>query len=110
MERKMAEEIVEYNGEKGEANYLALATITAAHGSAPREAGTQMIVYPDKSIRGTVGGGPVEYQTIERAIQLIATGESKKYSYEISNEKVAQSGGICGGQVDIFIETIKVND
>ena len=110
MDRKLAEEIVEYNGDKGETEYIALATITTAHGSSPREAGTQMIVYPDKSISGTVGGGPVEYQTIEKAIQLIETGENKKYKYEISNDKVAQSGGICGGQVEIFIETIKIND
>ncbi len=37
---------------------LAIATITSAKGSTPREVGTKMVVLGDGSIHGTIGGGP----------------------------------------------------
>ena len=105
MDKNIVKKIIDYDG-KGE--YLGLATIVASHGSSPREAGTQMVVYPDGSISGTVGGGPVEYETIKKARHLLEKGEDKKYEFDISNEEVAQTGGICGGHVEIFIETINM--
>ena len=41
-------------------NKAILATIIDRKGSAPRGVDTSMIVLPDGSIIGTIGGGPVE--------------------------------------------------
>ncbi|HEY2027646.1 MAG TPA: XdhC family protein, partial [Myxococcales bacterium] len=44
-----------------------LCTVTATARSAPRDAGAKMIVAPDGSILGTIGGGPLEAVVIEEA-------------------------------------------
>ena len=54
--------------ERGEA--AVLVTIIASSGSTPRGAGSRMLVKEDGTIRGTIGGGAVEY----RAIQIARVG------------------------------------
>ena len=39
-------------------------TVTKTAGSAPREAGTQMLVWPDR-IEGTIGGGRLEWDAMK---------------------------------------------
>src|SRR5258705_7611822 len=51
-----------------------LCAVTATWRSAPREAGTKMIVAPDGSIWGRVGGGPLEAVVIQEAVQLLEQG------------------------------------
>src|SRR3954469_10043873 len=50
---------------------FALCTVTATARSAPRDAGAKMLVAPDGSIQGTVGGGPLEAVVIAEAVQLL---------------------------------------
>ncbi|MBM7622506.1 XdhC family protein [Sporohalobacter salinus] len=107
MKKEIIDKIINY---EGEGDYIALATVVSATGSSPRDIGTQMLVYPNGSIEGTVGGGISEAETIEQAEELMQTGKNKKCSFDMSNEEVAKVGGVCGGQVEIFIETIKVDD
>ena len=47
--------------------------VTAAKGSAPRGAGTAMVVWDD-GFAGTIGGGQLEYQTMARVRTLLADG------------------------------------
>ena len=49
-------------------NEAMLLTIFEKRGSAPRGVGTSMLVLPDSTIYGTIGGGPVENQLIEDAV------------------------------------------
>ena len=42
----------------------ALCVIVRSQGSTPRGVGSKMIVYPDRTIVGTVGGGEVENRVI----------------------------------------------
>ena len=46
-----------------------LVTIIASSGSTPRGAGSRMLVKKDGTIKGTVGGGAVEYQAILTAVK-----------------------------------------
>ncbi|MFW5855950.1 MAG: XdhC family protein [Bacillota bacterium] len=101
MRYSLLEEITESDRGDG----LALATVIASHGSAPREAGAQMIVYPDGKISGTVGGGEIEYKVIKKAQELIEKRAEGRYEFDMSNEDAARVGGICGGRVEIFIES-----
>ncbi|GAB6137889.1 XdhC family protein [Halanaerobaculum tunisiense] len=107
MDREIVNKIIDY---EGPGDYIALATVIFATGSSPRDIGAQMLVYPDGTIKGTVGGGASEAETIETAQDLIQIGEDKKCFFDMSNQEVAKAGGVCGGQVAIFIETIKIND
>jgi xanthine dehydrogenase accessory factor len=61
----------------------ALCTIIDAKGSTPRKQGSKMVVYPDGSIVGTIGGGEVEARVIEAALESIRTGETTVVNYDL---------------------------
>lgn len=82
---------------------LALCTIVSAKGSVPLGTGAKMIVCNDGSIIGTVGGGYVEKQTIDTALEMIKKGKNKLLPLILSKD----TGTCCGGKVQIFIETMK---
>ena len=51
---------------------VAIAIVTEAKGSSPRDAGTIMLVYEGGTL-GTIGGGTVEHRVIEAARALLAS-------------------------------------
>ncbi len=79
-----------------------VATVVSAGGSTPRGAGAKMIVYPDGRTVGTVGGGAIEAETIERARELVSSNEPVLLSYDLGDDV----GMTCGGRMDIFLEPI----
>ena len=68
----MKYEFIEYL-QQHKQDTLAVTTILKTHGSTPRKAGTTMIVHPDGSIFGTIGGGRAENE-----IRLSAVDALKK--------------------------------
>ena len=88
---------------KGEAGVLC--TIIESHGSTPRHVGSKMIVYPDGRIKGSVGGGEIESRIVAEAIQALADGKTRVLHYTMSNPQEGDPG-VCGGQVDVFVEPI----
>lgn len=83
---------------------LALVTLTKVQGSAPRKAGTMMVVYKDKTIIGTIGGGAIEHRVIEKAAQCIESGENYYFDYNLNEE--AELGMSCGGRAEGFIKVM----
>lgn len=83
---------------------LAIATITAASGSTPREAGTKMLVLKNGKTYGTVGGGAMEKRIIEICLESIEKGENQNVSFPLDTEGVDM---ICGGAVEVFVEVYK---
>jgi xanthine dehydrogenase accessory factor len=83
----------------------ALATVVRTRGASPREAGAKMLVYPDGSIVGTVGGGEMEMRVITEAQGALRDGKPRYLDMTLSNE---QRGDplICGGEMEIFVEPI----
>ncbi|MFH1845210.1 MAG: XdhC family protein [bacterium] len=79
----------------------AVATVIRTARSAPRHSGSKMIVRPDGTITGSVGGGTVEARAIEVAQQVIADGECQRLTLDLTGEV-----GVCGGEVEIFIEPV----
>ena len=67
-------------GERG-----ALVTVTGATGSTPRKSGTIMGVFKDELV-GTIGGGKIESVVIDRARQLLETGESENFEYKAAKQ------------------------
>ncbi len=82
-----------------------LCIVTSTRGSTPRHAGSKMIVYPDGRIVGTVGGGEIESLCISEAIKLIEKGITTTLQYKLVNPDLGDPG-ICGGEVDIYLEVI----
>ena len=83
----------------------ALATVIRARGSVPRHEASKMLVYADGRIVGTVGGGELENRTIEEARQVIRDGTARIISHSLVDPSRGDAG-VCGGQVEVFIEPI----
>lgn len=83
---------------------LAIATITSAKGSTPREIGAKMVVLTDGNIYGTIGGGALEKHVIDLCMDAIEKGKSYNIHLPLNKEGVEM---ICGGEVDVFIEVYK---
>ncbi|MEG0369039.1 MAG: XdhC/CoxI family protein [Hungatella sp.] len=85
---------------------LVLATIIADHGSAPRGAGARMIVKMDGSMMGTIGGGAVEHQAGQLAMEVLREKQSYSKGFRLTSEQVAGLGMICGGSVVVYFQYV----
>ena len=84
---------------------LILARVIHRSGSAPRDVGAMCVVTKDE-LYGSVGGGSIEYQMVQSARRLLDAGNSSFYKFRMNNADVAETGMICGGDVDLFLEPI----
>jgi xanthine dehydrogenase accessory factor len=85
----------------------ALATIVNAVGSIPSHASAKMLVRADGSIAGTVGGGVAEAEVIIAAREVIETGKPLMKSFNLHDNPQLDSGMVCGGSLEVFIEAIQ---
>lgn len=83
----------------------ALCTVTKSEGSTPRHVGSKMLVYPDGKFIGTVGGGELENRVIKAALQSIKDGRAQTLEYSMADPSRGDPG-VCGGQVEVFVEPI----
>jgi len=83
----------------------ALCTVVKSEGSTPRHVGSKMLVYPDGNFIGTVGGGDLEHRVLDEAWMAVAEGKPRLLSYNMSDPSRGDPG-VCGGQVEVFVEPI----
>ncbi len=84
---------------------VALCRIIQQTGSAPRATGVNCLVLDDGSLRGTIGGGRLEYEVTTKASKNLAAGRSFLQHFELTGAEVAQTEKmICGGVVDVYTE------
>ena len=84
----------------------ALATIVHTNGSIPSFESSRMLVREDGSIAGTVGGGCVEAEVWAAAKEVLRAEMPRKMTFNLNNEAAYDSGLICGGTLEIFVEPI----
>src|SRR5436305_8579553 len=84
----------------------ALVTIVSAQGSTPQRAGAKMLVFADGRTVGTIGGGCYENDALGKAREAIATGKAVLVKYDLNDDFVQESGLICGGQMEVYIDPI----
>jgi xanthine dehydrogenase accessory factor len=82
----------------------ATATLVDAVGSTPGKQGHRMIVLEDRSLIGTVGGGPLEASVIEDCLLQLERGLNAVREYRLVPQGEGSVGMVCGGTVRIFIE------
>ncbi|HEY1250048.1 MAG TPA: XdhC/CoxI family protein [Thermoanaerobaculia bacterium] len=85
---------------------VALATVVATWGSAPRQPGAKMAVSASGRISGSVSGGCVEGAVVEAAKQTLATGRPGLLSFGVSDENAWSVGLACGGTIQVFVEPL----
>lgn len=81
----------------------ALVTVVGAKGSTPREAGARMVVSVAGAISGTIGGGRLELDAMERAIAALHAGRDGSERLDLALGP--SIGQCCGGAVSLMIET-----
>ena len=85
----------------------ALVTIIRAQGSTPQRVGAKMLVFPDGRTVGTIGGGCYENEAFWKARTAIETRQPVIAKYELTDDLAEDSGLICGGQMEVYIEPLE---
>ena len=86
---------------------VALVTIVSANGSTPQRVGAKMLVHADGRVVGTIGGGCYENEALWKAREVLKTRKACTVRYELADDFAEESGLICGGQMEVFIEPIE---
>ena len=74
--------------------------VISALGSTPRDAGAEMVVGPDR-VKGSIGGGQLEYMAIDRARAMLASGEAEA---RMDIPLGPEIGQCCGGRVVLHLD------
>ena len=85
----------------------ALVTIIRAQGSTPQRVGAKMLVFPDGRTVGTIGGGCYENEAFWKARTAIESRQPVIAKYELADDIAEDSGLICGGQMEVYIEPLE---
>lgn len=82
----------------------ALVTILATEGSSPRGPGARMVV-TETGLKGTIGGGRLEYQATEQARAILA---HRPGSWRVQDYPLGPLlGQCCGGRVRLLVENLE---
>jgi xanthine dehydrogenase accessory factor len=93
--------------ERGEE--VALVTIVSATGSTPQRVGAKMLVFPDGRTVGTIGGGCYENDAFWKAREAITARRPLNVKYELNDDFAQETGLVCGGQMEVFIEPVEAS-
>ena len=85
----------------------ALVTIVGTTGSTPQRVGAKMLVFPDGRTVGTIGGGCYENDAFWKAREAITHRRPQLVRYELTDDFAQETGLICGGQMEVYIEPIE---
>jgi len=86
---------------------VALVTIVAAQGSTPQRVGAKMVVFADGHTIGTIGGGCYENDALGKAREALRSRQPRLVRYDLSDDFAEESGLICGGQMQVYIEPME---
>ncbi len=82
----------------------ALVTVAATRGSVPRAAGAKMLVFGDRRLVGTIGGGKFESLVADEAIAALRGKLPVLKTYPLHEGDAESFGAICGGEATVLIE------
>lgn len=85
-----------------------LATIVSRRGSAPRSAGTKMLIFEDGSTVDTIGGGCVESEIMQKALLMMRAGKPffQMCKVDMTMDAAEDEGMVCGGVVEVMLERV----
>src|SRR5712675_259195 len=78
---------------------VVLGLISGVKSSSPQKIGAKALFYSNGKIKGTLGGGCLEAEIQQRAIQALRTGEASTFDLLLDHDFGWDDGLICGGKV-----------
>jgi xanthine dehydrogenase accessory factor len=104
----MRELLMELTAALDERRSCVYCAVVETRGSTPQKAGAAMLVYPDGSQRGTLGGGCVEAEVKQRALRVLAhdTGRPEVLTFCLDDNYGWDDGLICGGRMTILADPL----
>ena len=86
---------------------VAIATVVETWGSAPRPAGSHLVVDGHGAFLGSVSGGCVEGAVVTEALEVIETGEPRLLDFGVADVTAWRAGLSCGGRIRVFVERVE---
>ena len=86
---------------------VTLGTIVRTWGSAPRPIGALVVIRDDGQVVGSVSGGCVEDDLIEKVkARAVAADKPQLMTYGVTNEDATRWGLPCGGTLQVVLEPV----
>jgi xanthine dehydrogenase accessory factor len=89
---------------------VAYTALVETRGSTPQKAGAVMLVFPDGSQAGTLGGGCVEAEVKRRALRLLDEGNAELMTFQLDSDYGWDDGLICGGRMQMLVDPVRPGD
>ncbi|MDZ4686843.1 MAG: XdhC family protein [Planctomycetaceae bacterium] len=84
--------------------------LVETRGSTPQKAGAAMLVFPDGSQAGTLGGGCVEAEVKRRALAKLEEGTPDLLTFQLDSDYGWDDGLICGGRMKMLVDPVRPGD
>jgi len=91
---------------RSEGRLVALATVVRTWGSAPRPAGSKLVIDEFGNFEGSVSGGCVESAVVSEALDVIRTGKPTILNFGVADETAWRVGLSCGGTIEVFVARV----
>ena len=85
---------------------MAIATVVETWKSAPCPTGTHMLVHADGRFVGSVSGGCVEADVLERAQMVLAGAPAVLRRYGVADDAAWDVGLPCGGDIQVLVQPV----
>ncbi len=89
---------------------VAYTALVETRGSTPQKAGAAMLVFPDGSQTGTLGGGCVEAEVKRRSLRLLDDGGAELLTFQLDSDYGWDDGLICGGRMKMLVDPVRPGD
>jgi xanthine dehydrogenase accessory factor len=88
---------------------MAIATVVETWKSAPCPTGTHMLVHADGRFVGSVSGGCVEADVLERAQMILAGAPAVLRRYGVADDAAWDVGLPCGGDIQVLVQPVSAD-
>jgi xanthine dehydrogenase accessory factor len=88
---------------------MAIATVVETWKSAPCPTGTHMLVHADGRFVGSVSGGCVEADVLERAQMVMAGAPAVLRRYGVADDAAWDVGLPCGGDIQVLVQPVSAD-
>jgi len=90
----------------GQGRRVAVARVVETWGSAPRAAGSLLIMDDAGAMEGSVSGGCVEGAVMAEAQEALDDGAPRLLDYGVSDDDAFAVGLACGGRIRVLVEPV----